>query len=916
MTTGISGSQNFNTNVQDAGKTAGSSPSSATYLSSGARSDSLNSADATQSYVPPDIDPISSLPKLPLPTDAKAQTPQETLNETIATPDQVYSDKLRQILGQLAEKNTKLSEQVYFVLTHPGATLPKEFKKALEFAEQFQQQATSYVKNTTGNNSFTAPKPDTARANEEFASQINAQFESLVSKNTILTPQEKANVLLAYYHPKLVDKGDLSKNELLTLDTATIKAQSLFDKTGAVPKGFNIPKSSADFDMKNSYNFAQTFQEAAESTKPPLTQQEVNFLRFKLNHPNDPSPPLPPGKSDADMKALFNKTFQTAQQQFSKETGFPANYTPDVNSEVYDALLLGSFEEAFEAQLKNQSPPLTDAQKSLLRTALGQQASNIPKEIQALFEMIKGSALAEVIKAFDLPPAWNPKTRNLNDPAVIQQRAQIEMQMNGVKAAQEMVASLQSVVNQMPDGPTKVTYSIYLKAVGEALNKFAESMLESSAADSDAARKLTIATRDAEKDRIKHQQHDVDEARKKEKKAAKMNAILGAIMAIFTGGLGIAMFIQKQLTGTNFFENLVKQTMEAIDKIVGDLPGLRALLKALANIAIFVVAFAMGPGYAVMTQLPERINSIIADIFIDFGISKDKAQMAAMIISTVLFIVAEILIMILTGGAAAGSLVGSFSQIATTISEIAKVVAKAVLKALKSLQSFLTEVATVMHKLSKAAQGVFQKLRTAATEMEQLMHNAQRAVSKAKNAPLAEKAERIATAQKAVAKLSDKLQETQELTAQFARQLRSDAIGNPELAKIAESAAKQAKKLQKVADEVAGMSSEISRAAASGSKSAQKLEKNIDLFIKGFSIASVSLTVVSTAVNVGREILLGQVARIKAEMEADNITIRALIKQIRAIIEALISGLSTSTETVKRIQETQANKFPDFNFVC
>jgi hypothetical protein len=910
MTSGLSGSQSYNPQVQDTSKTTGSTtPSAAATTTKPNNADTMARAEGTQSYVPPDIDPVASLPKLFPTTTEKAMNNVSDFQVPL-TAEQLYQDRLNTLINR-----NRTPEMLNFALTHPDTKFSGSFAYAAKAAHNLQQLALKYARETSGDNSFTPSKPNTAAADAALAAKRNDIFESLIQNDSKLTPQQKMDLVMTHYHPEQFPASDLSAAMQKLLKNFEAKAEKQFDKLNLAPSKYKLPQDSSSFDAKASYEFSSAFAESFEAiirnTQPPMGSTEFNYVRFRLNNPDGPMPPVPQGRTAEEMETLFQNTKVYAQELFTEQTGYPASFTPKMDTDFFNSMLLGRFENAFEAKLANQSPPLTEEQKALLRTALGQQPENIPKEIKALFEMIKGSALAEVIKAYDLPATWNPKTRNLNDPAVIKQRAQIQTQMDGVEAAEEMIATLQNVVNQMPMGSDRVAYASYLKAVGEALNKFSESLMVIASSDSVVSKNMAIATNEAEQDRIKAQQHDADEARKKAAKAAKMNAIMSVFMSIFMGPIGIALAIQKQVSGTNFFEQLVKAVTDVINN--SSLPPvLKSIFKAIANFYLTALSFILGGPVMMAQTFTERLTATISDFLQNAGVPKSKADKIAMITSMVITILIEVAIMIVTFGGSSFSLVGSFGQMATSIMAIVKEAVKAVVDVLKSLRSFLTQFARVIEKVAtQKAQILFKQLQKAADELEVVLQQAQKAAKAAKTSP---KTETIAEAQRLAQQVSDKMKEVQDLTTKLSRQLRLEAISKPELLKAGDQISQLSKKVTDSAAEVQKLAADITQAANSGVKSAQTLERRINTTIKVVSYSSAVMTLASTGVGVSRELLLAQVAMLKAELEADNIKIRAIVKAIRAVIDAIVSGISVTMDTVKSVQETQANKFPAFTF--
>ncbi len=925
------GPQNYGGQVQAPTTTTGPSPSAATSGSTNVFSkDSIVNTEGTQTYTPAYVEPTNR-PQLPPPPDQNSGNYQNTgcvppdLKPT--DPETLFQNKLEQLVAQVAIKDPNLAEKVKFVLTHPDAKLEGgDFQKAGGIAIKLQSQATEFVKVTTGDTKFEAPKPDTAGANQELSEKKNGIFEKIVNDNNSLTTKEKNSLLIAFLHPELKTKESLSPKLQKLLEKYEGASEKVFDKLGIAPKNFEVPKDSTGFDLKEGFAFADAFENSMESfmftQTPPLNEHDANFLRFKLNNPNGPKPPVPEGRTEEQMNILFKAVFSEAKTAYTKESGFPPEFTPEPPKEIFEAGLLGHFESNFEALLSKQSPPLTEAQKTALKAALGELPENIPKEIKALFEMLKGAAAAEVVKAFDLPPSWSPKTRDLTKPSVVKQRAEVAETLKAVQAGQAMIAQLQAAVDQMPEGADKQSYGNYLKVVGAALGKFSETLFAQSANDSNISRQMTLGNADAQLGKIKVQKDKADESKAKAKKAEKMQKVMGIFMAIFMGPLGIAMAIQKAVTGSNFMEQLTTMIMTAIESAVKS-PLLQAILKAMAGVFITLFALVVGGPLSVLYALQtavEQLGNTISAFLLAAGVPENKAKMAGMIIAQGIAIIAEIVVTIVSLGGASALLIGSFANMAKVVMDVVKQAMTIMTDIIKAAQNFVKVMTQALRSFSQIAKNLGRDLRRALEVVEDLTQAAQKAAKLADKTP---NAINIAKAEKAFAELNEGIQKMQNVAQKLAEQMAKEARvfkgpGEEGVKQAANAAQAFADKLAKQSDEIAKMAEQVTKTANSGSKSAQNLEKNIHRAITGISIGSAAVSGVSGGLSAGREVLLGQIERIKADMQADMITIRAIVKAVKAIIDEIVTGMAQTGSMIKSVQKQQQEKYnhSGFNFVC
>ena len=926
MTTNVTG-PNYRTDIQQSinqessktEKNTSTSTQTATIKGNATASSSAPAAEETQNYVPAYIDPAAAMedptadqPQLPLPGQQTASSVAGQPGPK--SPDDIYENTLSTMLGQLESTNTSLARAVQFVIAHPNGNYTSgEFATAVKIAQQYREAALSQARTASGNSSYTAPATSTASADADLATQKENFFESIVQDNQKLTTAEKGQLLLAYNHPELLSKDALSEKLQQLLAKYTNAAQTMLENSGYVPKGYVPAQNSGSFDAKASYTFSEIFQQQAQQNgqtlKPPLSTQDLNYLLYTLNYPQGAKPPLPPGRTAQDMENLFNQTLADAKTAYAAQTGLPASYTPAIDTSYYDAKLLASFENSFEKQLASQIPPLTEEQKTLLRTALGQEPQNIPKDIQALFAIIKSSAIADVIKTFNLPSSWQPQTRNLNDPKIAQKKQAVASQANAVQAGQEMTSAVSIIADQMTSGPTKDTIQGYLRAVTDALQNISNALAAIMILDADTSTKMTKAQTDTNLDMIRIQQHEADKAWKKEQDAAKMNKILGAVMAIFMGPVGIALTVQKAQTGTNFFEKFMKNVKNDINS--SNMPGfLKAILKALANYMFTIMACSLGGPLMALQQAQQGWSNSISDFAQVFGAKKDTADKIGTYISIALMLAAEIAIMIMTAGVGTSFLAGSFGSIMNMVSTAIRNAAETAISILKSTTTFITRTLPDLLKgASQAALRFLQKSETAAKEASLALRALEKATKVAKEAP---NAANLARVEAAAAQYAEKVGHLQKSLQKLARQLdREDGF-----AAVAAQVRQQATRVGDAAADAEKLIGDIAKAAATRTQSGIDNEKFMRWFIQGFSYAMIGMTAITTGVGFGREMLLGQVAMIRAQMEASITQLRAIIKSIRAVINELIESLTSTADHVQKTQQQINGMFKLVQFVC
>lgn len=911
MTFGLSGSQGPRRDVSGMEKTPLRETSAAENVRSTLRDDTLLRADATQHYTPPDIEPSPDLPQLQPPTIY--QKPATELPNP-ATAQEIYDAKLADLLRRLNLKNTSIADRVRFAIDHPEVTLKDEFVVGRELAKRLQEEIAEYARNLSGDKDFAPQPPNSAKADQALSLKRNALFESLIREDKSLSEAEKNSLLLAYYRPDGTQSAGLTPKQLELLKKYDQATQKLFDKTGLAPEGYELKPNADEFNGKTSFALAEAFEQLAGKMSPPLTPKEYNYLRFKFYHSEGPNPPLPPGKTKEQMDALFGKNFSQAQANFTKQSQFPAGFTPAVSSEVYDAILLGRFEDAFERQIAGHSPPLTEEQKAMLRAALGQKPEDIPALIKALFEKFNTTAMAEIIEMYDLPPNWQLKKRDLNNPLVKKQKAKVETELNAAKAAEEMIGVLAATAEEMPPGPARVQSQSYTRIIAEALSKYTESLFASSSVDAEAASKMSQANYAARMDQMKIEKKRADEAKAKEKKAAKMQTVLGIFGSIFMGPIGVALAVQKAVTGKNWFESFEKIIFKAIDKTDSSDAG-KAILNILARIYLTGISTTLGGPMMMMQTLTDSLGDSIADFLELTGVKKDKAEFIGMITAMSIVLVGEIAASIFTAGAFSGAMVGSFSHIANMIRGISKPILEALSTTMRTVNSVFRELPELTAKATQITQNVTQRVIASEARIQSLLTKAQEAAQLAQRTP---NAANIAKANSRIQKLAREMEELVNATNRLTQRLEREALAskNINLSRASRAVKAEADTLQKALSDVQKMAESVEKASQSGTRTGQLAEERFKKALKFFSYGSAAMTGATTGVNVGREILLGQATVITGEKDAFVKKIRALTKLIQMTIDMMMNEMTTTTEAIKRVQQVGTNLFNPSHFVA
>ncbi len=137
------------------------------------------------------------------------------------------------------------------------------------------------------------------------------------------------------------------------------------------------------------------------------------------------------------LKELNSEAFAKLNQQFR----LPAHFKLPSSDASMKKMLASEFQESFADNVKTFNPPLTDAQKQLLLASKGLSKSNLPPELQVIFDNIKNKTVADMQEMFGLPKDWDPETNKLEDGGEVKEEqpeeatSESELAWNGVQGS-------------------------------------------------------------------------------------------------------------------------------------------------------------------------------------------------------------------------------------------------------------------------------------------------------------------------------------------------------------------------------------------------------------------------------------------------------------------------------------------------
>lgn len=379
----------------------------------------------------------------------------------------------------------------------------------------------------------TAPPDPKAEYSTKHGEAVEKVLDMLLGTGTPpLTDEDVAQLRFAYYHPTLADPSTTEKLATLHVPQNVTKEA---EKLGPPPAGWEEVKSD-QFDQAISDVYKQQFEK--ELGASGLSQDDMNKLRMVHYHPDAPitlSPGLQKAKADIEKTAL-NNIRQAAGIPAKLQPSATWNPTSENSVKAFDNTVNVNFqflnEQNMSLFLQGAQPPLTADQQKELTKAISQypDATGIDPKIAVQAKNIIDQSTAQLQAKYGVPATWVP-------PEGPKLWVGSPMILGAAKEIDNTLQEIDKLLPQIPDGPGKSSMVSALKMVKAALQDL-QNILYSSEGDKATAQKsLSFALCEGTMDRIKERQEQVDKQIAEQKAAAEKQEKsdkIGKIMKIVT----------------------------------------------------------------------------------------------------------------------------------------------------------------------------------------------------------------------------------------------------------------------------------------------------------------------------------------------------------------------------------------------
>lgn len=675
-----------------------------------------------------------------------------------------------------------------------------------------------------------------------------------------LTDAEIAQLKFAFHHPDLADPATVTK--LNTMDVREDVKKEL-DKAGPPPEGWE--ENSDDFDEQVSQLYTSAFDN--EMSKMQLSGDDQAKLRMLLFHPD----------ADVAGKDALMATLQKVQSNTLKDiagvAGLPANLAPLAAWQPVTDADVGSFDNAVSANfqalnetklagyINSAQPPLTADQQSQLRQAISQypDTKGIPDDIAAIASTIIDKSTASLQAKYGLPPTWTPPA----GPTLWKGNTAV---LGALTSINNTIDIIDDAIQNIPDGPNKASLVSTLNMIKSVLQELADVLYKSEGDKATSQKGLetaitqsTIERNNQRMDQLKQQWADQKAAADK---AAKGGTI-GKIMQI-VGPIIIAVSIIATIAS---FGTLGPVAVGII----------------LAVTALSITVTAGGPD--LLTEGAHALGTLVTGALSLMGVHCSDSVND--LIGKILVVVILVAMVVATAGGAAGAVGSSLAP--SVGSGLAGAVA----------------VGTETFATSGAGQSIMEVSDPSMDASKQAMYGAiigagvgligAAGVAAASKAAMGEAS--------AATRLAEKITEqTNELT----------SINRAALA--AENAGQTAIGLRIQAQGVS-ISREINRSTLEllekGAESS--MVKNLSAFV---SLSGAAVNAYGSYVNYQVDMIMADLARVKAAIEAadtmseDQVqAIRQMIKNLQKIVEDLVNSIKGVNQSIEHNVTSQKVAF-------
>lgn len=653
------------------------------------------------------------------------------------------------------------------------------------------------------------------------------------------------------------------------------------------PDNTKLPFDTAAYDKGMSNDFDSQFENtlAEKFDNGEITQdqkEELTAMHYGLQTPNS-----------AQLKGLLDSIEQPIIADMQEYNGFPDGYRPPTNSEGFTNMIEGAYQSAIAGAIENFQPPLTADQKQILYTNLGIQGgrNSVPAELQGVFDQIQSSSLANIQNQFGLSPTFAPTGRVVGplDP-------KISAAQSALDGAKEWLGNAQAAVDSMPAGPAKMSYQNFLKTVSEALSLLQQTLYSMAAGDSDISKILNRIESDTNTSKISKQKHDLEEVKKKEKKMAQLGPLMGCMkwltMILMVALLGpVGLLLVTALMVNSMVQNkgnigkmdLTKDLMKSFSDIGGSKgAAIGGALTMLLAPQLFMGDLMFGNG------------QILEGTLKGMGVPDTAAMAITMAASMIAQIVMTIVLTIVTAGAATGAMVTLIAaRVASYVVKAAIQVVTTMIQVMEKVAEVAAKVGQVLAKVIKAFTDVMIKV------MERLLQVLE-TVSEKLSTIVAQATAKINSGQQIGAKFTQMSARISEGWAKFTGQLAEGEVS------------KAFKELGSMIQDVMKMAFNVGEDTAEGaaSKSSDEFANTME---KIKSVTEFVPQITQTYVGIRNNVLQGQIALIKGDLDAYMTIVETFIKMIKKLIQKMLDSLKGNTEAIANVGQAQQKMWGDLS---
>ena len=636
----------------------------------------------------------------------------DTSNSAIGFDPRIR-DTLNKSAQEIIDKSLNGNEQNGAsrpVLPTPTADPLTQFQALMSVFSSFQTTGTQTSKtnntsleNQTSSDSEVTADDERAAYGEDFNNLLTAY-----AKANNLSENDVAKLRFAFYNSDANASGQLSDGSDLTqvLQTLTKQAQESAKANGYDVSKLSPPIDNSAYNLNISDAYNSAFEKAVNAD-PSLNADQKAALIYQHYNPV----PTVPG---VNQKTL--ETFQKAAlQNVAKEFGIPPGWTPELNSQIYNAGLTGGFKVNLQMNLDDyaSSNNLSEAQLSALKNAIqNPNDPNIPADIKAMAKSVMDKTIQDTKTQNALPVNWQPSVGEISN--VFSDIASDPVTTGFVQMREMLNSAAKQIQLLLPDGPFKSKTFDLLMIISKAIIEAQNTVYELQQSHSEMSKKEGTAKLGMQDQQIREQKEQNEEIAKQMKKQQEMALamkilgpimkILEVIMNIVTGGLFGAIFgvlDQKFNIVTKIIQGLVDGVCKFIDALIPsngnpDLERFKSGLKAFMQLVVMVLVLAVGAP-ALMALGPMKFieigirlfteSDIIKQFCLMCGIPKDKIQWVVMAISIAISIAVAVVLCINPANA-----VTAVTNLATKITETVMSIVQKVMTVMEKVMDFLKNI--------------------------------------------------------------------------------------------------------------------------------------------------------------------------------------------------------------------------------